>query len=377
MIPSSTTTLGTLAPLAAGLALGSAMGWWLGRRKAIGTNGKAGQERLEALARAQESSEVANAELRQALEQLEQAAGTDRLTGAWNRRRFEDGARQLMALADRRGDALSLLFFDLDHFKRVNDSLGHAVGDQVLKAVCTTVQQQLRASDALVRWGGEEFMVLCPATALAGATMLAEKIRQATEAHPIPQVGMVTISLGVAQHRGLETLAAWVARADAALYRAKERGRNRTETSLEASETTHAEAPSLLELVWDPTLACGRPEIDHQHRQLYSLSNSLLAAITTGRYPEEAKLQMQLLIAHTAQHFHDEEAILADTGYPELVAHATEHARLIAKAKIFQQGMGGVSTDLPALVSFLALDLVKGHLMGWDRRFFRHLAELH
>jgi hemerythrin-like metal-binding protein len=245
----------------------------------------------------------------------------------------------------------------------------------VLKSVTGTVRDQLRASDALVRWGGEEFIVLCPATTLAGATILAEKIRQAVEARSVPQVGTVTISLGVAQHQNAEALDSWVTRADGALYRAKERGRNCTEASLEVADPTGEEPPSLLELVWDPALACGHPEIDHQHQQLYHLSNSLLAAITSGRYPEDAKLQMQLLIAHVAQHFHDEEAILARTGYPEWAAHAKEHNRLIAKAKILQRDMGGVSTDLPALLSFLALDLVKGHLLAWDRRFFKHLAE--
>ncbi len=368
-------SLTLLMTLLAGLAVGAALGLWLGRRSPASAPPEPDyHSQLETLTRAQEASEQANGELRQALDQLEHAAGTDRLTGAWNRRRFEDGALLLISLASRRGDPLSLILFDLDRFKKVNDTFGHGVGDAVLKSVAGTVRDQLRASDALVRWGGEEFVVLCPATTLAGATILAEKIRQAVEARSIPQVGMVTISLGVAHHQKAEALDAWVARADGALYRAKERGRNRTEASLEMVETHEDETPSVLALIWDPALECGNPEIDHQHQQLYHLSNSLLTSITSGRYPEEAKLQMQLLIAHVAQHFHDEEAILARTGYPELALHAKEHNRLIAKAKVLQKDMGGVSTDLPTLLTFLALDLVKGHLMAWDRRFFKHLA---
>ncbi|MDP1830985.1 MAG: diguanylate cyclase [Geothrix sp.] len=365
-----------LAILVAGLAVGTVLGRWTVRRpRAAAPPDPDCHDQLETLARAREASEQANGELKQALDQMEQAAGTDRLTGAWNRRRFEDGAIQLMALSSRRGDALSLILLDLDRFKRVNDTFGHGVGDAVLKSVAGTVRDQLRASDAFVRWGGEEFIVLCPATTLAGATILAEKIRRAVEAQSIPQVGMVTISLGVAQHQNAEALDAWVTRADGALYRAKVRGRNRTEASLEMVETHGDESPSILALIWDPALECGNPEIDHQHQQLYHLSNSLLASITSGRYPEDAKLQMQLLIAHVAQHFHDEEAILARTGYPALAVHAKEHNRLIAQAKLLQKDMGGVSTDLPALLNFLALDLVKGHLMAWDRRFFKHLAE--
>jgi diguanylate cyclase (GGDEF)-like protein/hemerythrin-like metal-binding protein len=375
MIQAAEATLTALAPLVAGLGTGTAIGWWLGAGRRLRPGGRDCQERLEALARARATSEEANAELREALDQLEQAAGTDRLTGAWNRRRFEDGAAQLMALASRRGDALSFIFFDLDHFKRVNDTFGHEAGDAVLAQVAATVTSQLRASDALARWGGEEFLVLCPATTLSGATILAEKIRQAVAARPVPGVGQVTLSLGVAQQLAEESLEAFLARADGAMYRAKERGRNRTEASLDSGSATETEPRSIFELVWDCALESGNTQIDFQHRQLYGLSNSLLNAITAGHYPEEAKLQMQLLVAHVAQHFHDEEAVLAKAGYPELAAHAAEHARLIAKAKALQQSMGGESTDLPAVLSFLALDLVKGHLVTWDRRFFKHLAE--
>ena len=366
---------GLLASLATGLAAGAVLGGWWGRRTlSLVPTEVDYQSRLETLARAQKASEQANSELKQALDQMQEAAGTDRLTGAWNRRRFEDGVIQHMALAKRRGDPLSLFIFDLDHFKRVNDTFGHGVGDAVLKSVCSTVRDQLRVSDALVRWGGEEFIVLCPATTLAGATILADKIRRTVEAQAMPQVGMLTISLGVAQRMAGEDLDVWLARADGALYRSKERGRNRTEASLEMVESHGDEAPSILALVWDPALESGNAEIDHQHQVLYQLSNNLLASITSGRYPEDAKLQMQLLLAHVAQHFHDEEAILARAGFPDLESHAKEHRRLITKAKSLQQEIGGAAADLPFLLSFLALDLVKGHLLGWDRRFFKFLG---
>lgn len=370
------THLMLLAALALGMLGGVLLGFWSGRRHRTVAQAELDcRSQLEALTRAQTASELANSELRQALDQLEQAAGTDLLTGAWNRRWFEDGAAQLVALSGRGDGALSLILLDLDRFKHVNDTFGHGVGDEVLKSITDTVRGQLRASDSLARWGGEEFIALCPATTLAGATILAEKIRKAVEARSIPQVGMVTISLGVAQHHKAEDLNTWVRRADEALYRAKEQGRNRTEASLETMGADGDAEASLLTLTWDPGLECGNPEIDHQHQQLYRISNSLLAAITSGRYPEEAKLQMQLLIAHVAQHFHDEEAILARVGYAGLAAHAQEHSRLVAKAKLLQQEMGGVSTDLPAILGFLALDLVKGHIMAWDRKFFGQLAQ--
>jgi len=359
-----------------GLLGGLALGLWVNRRlRSAARPDVDTRHELEALSRAREASELANTELRQALDQMGRAAATDRLTGAWNRRWFEDGAHHLIAVSDRGDAPISMIMFDLDHFKHVNDTFGHDKGDEVLKAVTGATRGQLRASDALARWGGEEFIVLCPGTTLAGATMLAEKLRQAVEARAIQGVGQMTISLGVAQHHPSETLDAWIRRADGALYRAKERGRNRTEASLEtAAASGDVDAHAILILTWDPDLECGDPLIDLQHQQLYRLSNSLLAAITSGRYPEEAKLRMQLLIAHVAQHFHDEEAILARLGYPDLPAHAREHARLIARAKVLQEDMGGDSADLPAILGFLALDLVKGHIFAWDRRFHKFLA---
>jgi diguanylate cyclase (GGDEF)-like protein/hemerythrin-like metal-binding protein len=376
MTPAVPIPLPLLALCALSLLGGAALGLWAGRRlRDTGSADPKARKQLEALARAREASEQANTELRQALDQLEQAAATDLLTGAWNRRWLEDGATQLIAASGRGEAPISLILYDLDHFKQVNDTFGHETGDQVLKMVTETVRRQLRTADALARWGGEEFIVLCPATTLAGATMLAEKVRQAVEGRAFPRVGMVTISLGVAQHHRSEGLDAWIRRADEALYRAKMRGRNQTEASLGTGPATgEADHPSLLTLAWDPALECGDPQIDLQHQQLYRLSNSLLAAITSGRYPEDAKLRMQLLIAHVVQHFHDEEAILARVGYADLPAHAQEHARLVAKAKLLQQEMGGVSTDLPAILGFLALDLVRGHIIAWDQKFFGSLS---
>jgi len=359
-----------------GLGAGTLVWHWRSRRHRpdSATTGEL-QTQIERLIRAQDASEQANSELKQALDQMEQAAGTDRLTGAWNRRRFQDAVARLLALSSRRSDDICLLLFDLDRFKQVNDTFGHAAGDLMLKSVARVAQEQLRASDALVRWGGEEFLILSPATTLAGATTLAEKIRQAIEITSVPQAGGVTVSLGVAQHLNGETVEDWIARTDAALYRAKKQGRNRVETSLETEGHPALEPSSVLVLQWDPALECGHPVIDHQHQELYQLANNLLATMTGGHYPEDAKLQMQMLLARLAQHFRDEEEVLSRIDYPSLAAHAQEHARLLAKAKALQPQMTGVSADLPALLSFVALDLVRDHLTTWDRDFFPFLRK--
>lgn len=121
---------------------------------------------------------------------------------------------------------MSVLLIDVDHFKQINDAGGHALGDQVLIGLAERLQAQLRLSDRLGRWGGEEFLIMAAATSLAAASDLAERIRRAASATPCAGRD-VTLSLGVAQCRPDDTIDSVVQRADRALYAAKANGRNR------------------------------------------------------------------------------------------------------------------------------------------------------
>ena len=328
--------------------------------------------RLESMERARDSAELTNMELQTALSQLETAAGTDRLTGAWNRRRFDEGASGLMALSNRRRDPLPLILFDLDHFKRVNDTYGHNAGDLVLVQMVQVVRALLRASDFITRWGGEEFVILAPGTHLSGAAALAGKIREAVESTVFPGVGQVTISMGVTAYRPGETLEEWVQRADQALYRAKAGGRNQVATIEESGTQAFPEGSScsLLELHWDQGLECGHAAIDAQHRVLFEMMNALLATINTFPDSAEVELRLQLLQAHIAQHFHDEESYLGQVGYPRLAIHAEAHKQLLEKAGRFRDDLREGRLDLGKVLGFLAIDVVRDHLRLMDRDFF-------
>lgn len=168
-------------------------------------------------------------ELERSNAELEREALYDRLTGVSNRRYFEDVLEREMRRVDRHGRSFVLVMFDLDHFKQVNDTFGHNVGDEVLKGVTDRVASRLRDSDVLGRWGGEEFMVLLPATDATSGAEVAETLRARVAETPFPEAGAVTISLGVAEYRGDEPRKELVRRADEALYRAKGAGRNRVE----------------------------------------------------------------------------------------------------------------------------------------------------
>jgi diguanylate cyclase (GGDEF)-like protein/PAS domain S-box-containing protein len=165
-----------------------------------------------------------------AQQELEYRATYDPLTGAVNRLQFEHLLEREQGRVDRYQSEATLLMFDVDRFKAVNDTHGHDTGDTVLAGICRLVLDRLREADILGRWGGEEFMVLLPETGAEGGTKLAEEVRAAVAAHHFPGPGTVTISLGVAQLAPGEPLHDLTRRVDTALYAAKDAGRNRVRT---------------------------------------------------------------------------------------------------------------------------------------------------
>ena len=158
-----------------------------------------------------------------------QSAFIDALTGVKNRAAFDSNFKREIELSHRKATDLSLIVFDIDHFKRVNDRYGHTVGDMALKNVAQTVEATIRSSDALYRVGGEEFAVVLNGTDKKGACLLAERIRQNIEALVFtqPKGLRVTLSLGIATQTSNDTPYTLFERADEALYEAKNTGRNR------------------------------------------------------------------------------------------------------------------------------------------------------
>lgn len=174
----------------------------------------------------------------------ERRAATDALTGLANNRATQDNLKRLLAIAHRTGRPLTVILLDLDHFKSINDTFGHPVGDDVLEAVGAVLTSNVRASDFAGRYGGEEFVVLLPETDAEGATTVAEKMRHAlTMLHVPVYTGRVTASFGVAaypEHGADPDLL--LAAADEALYRAKADGRNLVRVAEAREEGVRPEA---------------------------------------------------------------------------------------------------------------------------------------
>ncbi|SEG86232.1 sensor domain-containing diguanylate cyclase [Marinobacterium lutimaris] len=174
--------------------------------------------------------------LERQMDELEHLAVTDQLTGLKNRRFLTASMQHAMARIYRHGGQMSVLLIDLDEFKRINDRLGHDKGDEHLRSVAGIFRDNCRSSDIIARWGGEEFMLLCPDLELEGAGELAEKLRRLVEAQRSNEVKLIgsegyvgTLSVGVTQWQPGETTEQLLQRVDRALYRAKQQGRNRVE----------------------------------------------------------------------------------------------------------------------------------------------------
>jgi len=150
----------------------------------------------------------------------------DALTGIYNRVKLNTLFPDFIYSANRYDKDFSVILFDIDHFKRINDTYGHNVGDSVLVELTHTAKNLLRDSDIFVRWGGEEFIIVLQITSLDDAFKLASRLRENLEEHPFLNVGRVTCSFGVTEFRDGDTQMILLERADEALYKAKSNGRN-------------------------------------------------------------------------------------------------------------------------------------------------------
>lgn len=158
--------------------------------------------------------------------QLLTLATQDKLTGAYNRHKWEEQINMQINLAQRGGYPFGLILLDVDYFKRVNDQFGHQVGDQLLKRMVSELQQRIRSTDMLFRLGGEEFAILLPMQDIESACKLAESLRSQMELLQVDNLPAFTISIGVTSYHDMDSEASIFRRADMALYRAKAQGRN-------------------------------------------------------------------------------------------------------------------------------------------------------
>ncbi|QPK65194.1 diguanylate cyclase [Methylomonas sp. LL1] len=317
----------------------------------------------------------------QAQDELERQAHTDFLTELANRRYFIELAEAELARALRYRKPFSLLMFDIDHFKAVNDNHGHKTGDRVLQRFAAILRRTLREVDIIGRLGGEEFAVILPETDVGEAREAAERLRLAA-ADTIMQseagaLLRVTVSIGVAPLTGeptdIETL---LKQADDALYLAKNSGRNQVRM---ASETVwHARAnisTNYMKLAWHEDYECGHARIDEQHRALFHRANDLLAAILSESPADRVIAMIEGLMADISQHFKTEEAIFSEIDLPGSRKHAASHRQLAERANVLLNRFREGSLAIGELFQFLVHELIAEHILKEDRAFFRIRAD--
>lgn len=215
-------------------AIGALMDGVLSATKSV----REANERLEA--QLQRSSDEVDM-LRRNIDNIQQEAMLDPLTGVKNRKTFDVEINRMFAAAKASGEPLALIMADVDHFKKFNDRWGHQTGDHVLRLVADVMNANVKGQDLLARYGGEEFAVILPGTTLANAVMLANRIRDAVESRRLKKrrtaedLGLVTLSMGAASLHWDDTVESLIERADTCLYGAKKAGRNRVVDEAEAS----------------------------------------------------------------------------------------------------------------------------------------------
>ena len=301
--------------------------------------------------------------------ELEHFVTTDRLTGVGNRRAFDQLTELEASLAKRYGVPVSIIMLDIDHFKRINDTYGHAVGDTVLIGVTRRITARLRDTDSIARWGGEEFAVVTPCTPISGAEVLADAMRRVVADEPFGIVGRVTVSLGVAQLSPEETAAQWVSRADRVMYEAKRSGRNCVRLLVDPSGRS-----SPFVLAWGDQFLMNIPQIDQEHAEMFRLANNLLL-LEPDSSRDGILACMDALLVHLVRHSESEEQVLSMMGCSEVELHAAEHRGLIAQANELRDQLADGRADARTVSDFVVRRVAIGHLVSSDLPLFASLSK--
>jgi|GEM_PF-403741 len=307
--------------------------------------------------------------LRRTRDKLRDSALTDPLTGLKNRRFLDTIMETEIARADRYKQSMSMLCLDLDHFKNVNDTWGHPIGDEVLLMTAVLVKQTIRESDVVVRLGGEEFIVLLPQTGIEAALEAAERIRKAIEAAKHPIAGKFTVSVGVIERNKGESYTGMYKRVDEALYLAKNAGRN----CVKAYDDKAESGAVTINLEWNNAWNCGEETIDRQHQELVVFMNRLMGLVSLDK-PKAGAL-LSLVVVKIAEHFDYEEKVLTELDYPELEHHLNEHKRLLELARTVSEAyLAGVG-KAQSVTTFIVDEIIVGHLLEEDVKFFPYIKE--
>lgn len=300
---------------------------------------------------------------------LRSLAITDELTGIFNRHYFDETIPIIIERSERYHEPLSVILFDIDHFKKVNDSWGHHIGDDVLIKLTETVKKNLRKLDTFIRWGGEEFLILLPQTNLYGAKSVADKLRLILSKITHNYVGRVTASFSVSEKYLGETFDHWFKRLDEGLYEAKDNGRN---TVVTVDNSSFAPLP-FSKLKWKNSWSTGNPILDKQRRYIIELSNSLIESSMIELFSSDTEKKLLCLIRHLQYHFKYEENFLKKIKYPYYEEQEIYHNDIITKMQIIRDSYMNKLIKVSDLFEFFLEDIIFTHFLKSDVLFFKYI----
>lgn len=303
--------------------------------------------------------------------ELEQKYMRDRFTGVYTREYFNQRTEDEFHLAERHKYPLSLIYFDLDHFKRVNDTYGHAAGDRVLLQVVEGVKTFIRSEDVFSRWGGDEFIILLPHTDAQNVAHVAQRIRVGIENIDICKEYGVTASIGCAEWVLHEYLQSWFARTDRALYESKNAGRNRV--------TVHKPKDNdeiVVKVMWESIWNSNNATIDEEHKALlYSCNDIIETALYRNAYDDMLRM-IEALIVKMKAHFKSEIEIIEKAGYPNVAQHSQLHAALLRQTETLYARAAREEIKPAELYQFLMVTLIKDHIRKDDIDYYKYLESV-
>ncbi len=304
-------------------------------------------------------------------ERLKKIASKDELTNLYNRHYLETILEDLVNDSEHNQNNLVLAMLDIDHFKVVNDTWGHPIGDVILKQIVFSAGTQLDESDIFIRFGGEEFLIVFQNKKVEDVVEQCERIRMAIEKEKHPVVGKMTVSIGVAVRCEHESFASWYNRVDYAMYEAKSNGRN----NVVVADTCSIDDTSNLHLLWDETMKSNDSEIDAQHFELFEMAHYFMKITGEGIEKDEINNFIDLLMGLLKEHFAFEETVLRRIGYTDYKEHMELHKKLYLKAELLKEKYDRGEYKWYVFRDFLVNEVIIGHITQYDRKFFSCLHE--
>ncbi len=292
----------------------------------------------------------------------------DKLTGLYNRNYFDNVIKREFSRADRVSAPLSIIYFDIDKFKLINDNYGHDIGDEILITVAQIVKMNTRETDITCRWGGDEFILILPNTKIDDAHFVAEKIRFAIEDFTFSREISITVSLGIAQRVIGEYYSSLFRRVDKALYYSKDNGRN------QISLSSYTDDDLNLKYSWLDSWNSGNQVIDNQHLNLIDITNKLSEVFSIKNEVTDQIIELcDSLVEDCENHFKYEIGVLRASNYPDVDNHEIIHKELLEKVSKVKKGFLKGNIGLRPYLNFIFNELIINHLVEEDHKFFDYV----